>query len=267
MRPCWTRNGWRVIGPPSPSTVTGPSRERKVQDRRVEAAGGLDEGVGEAGEQHLGGLGVGPDRQAGAAVLRDGPEVVEAVQVIGVRVGEEDAVEKADAGGEELRAQVGRGVDEGAGDAGLAAPLEEERAAAAAVPRICRVAVAPEAADARDAGGGAAAEDGGADHQAAARVKRRSKLAEVRAANSSGSRPRCAAMARAVSAVKAGSLRLPRCGSGREVGAVGLDEEAVAGRGGEDGAEVGGAAEGGDAGDREEEAEAEGGLGQRGARR
>ena len=131
----------------------------QVEDRRVEAAGGLDEGVAEARDQHLGGLGVGPDRQPGAAVLGDGAQVVEAVQVIGVRVGVEDAVEEPDPGVEELGAQVGGGVDQDAGGAGGGGALDEQRAAAAAVLRVRGVAVAPVAADAGDAGGGAAAED------------------------------------------------------------------------------------------------------------
>ena len=53
-----------------------------------------------------------------------------------------------------MRARV---VPEGGG------ALEEEGAAAAAVLRVRRVAVAPVAADARDAGGGAAAEDSGGE--------------------------------------------------------------------------------------------------------
>ena len=113
--------GWNGIGPPAPSTAKGPSSACEVEDRRVEAAGGLDEDVGEAGDQQLGGLGVGPDRQAGAAVLHDGAQVVDAVQVVGVGVGVGDAVEEADAGGEELRAQVGGGVDQRAG--GAAGPV------------------------------------------------------------------------------------------------------------------------------------------------
>ena len=112
-----TRNGRKGIGPPAPSTAKGPSIGAEVEDRRVEAAGGLHEDVGEAGDQQLGGVGVGPDRQAGAAVLHDGAQVVDAVHVVGVRVGEDDAVEQADAGGEELRAQVGGGVDQHAGGA------------------------------------------------------------------------------------------------------------------------------------------------------
>ena len=50
---------------------------------------------------------------------------------------------------------------------------------------------------------------------------------------------------------------------GREVGAVGLDQQAVARGGGEDRAQIVGVAEGGDAGDREVEAERERGLGER----
>ena len=117
MRPWRDAEGRNGIGPPAPSISKGPSMVAEVEDRRVEAAGGLDEDVGEAGHQEFGGFGVGPDRQAGAAVLHDGAEVVDAVQVVGVRVGVGDAVEEAGVGGEELGAQVGRGVDEGAGGA------------------------------------------------------------------------------------------------------------------------------------------------------
>ena len=101
----------------------------EVEDRRIEAACRLDEDVGEAREQQLRGLGVGPDRQAGAAVLDHGPQVVDAVQVVGMRVGVDDAVEEADAGREELRAQVGRGVDQHAGDAvaGVRSTRSEQR--------------------------------------------------------------------------------------------------------------------------------------------
>ena len=53
----------------------------------------------------------------------------------------------------------------------------------------------------------------------------------------------------------------------REVGAVGLDQQPVARRVGEDRAQLGGAAEGRDAGDRQVEAERERGLGERAGRR
>ena len=163
MRPCCDAEGAEGDGAAGAVDREGAVDRAEVEDRRVEAAGGLDEDVGEAGHQELGGVGVGPDRQAGAAVLHDGAEVVDAVDVVGVRVGEGDAVEEAGVGGEELGAQVGGGVDEGAGGARRGGALEEEGAAAAAVLRVRRVAVAPVAADAGDAGGGAAAEDSGGE--------------------------------------------------------------------------------------------------------
>ena len=167
MRPCWTRNGRKAIGPPAPSTANGPSIGSEVEDRRVEAARRLHEDVGEARDQHLGGLGVGPDRQAGAAVVDDGAEVVDAVDVVGVRVGVDDAVEQADVGGEELRAQVGGGVDQhpGGAAAGWCARASSEQRLRRFL-GFGRVAGAPVAADARHAGRGAAAEDGGAQPRA-----------------------------------------------------------------------------------------------------
>ena len=80
-----------------------PVDRPEVEDRRIEAARRLHEDVGEARDQHLGGLGVGPDRQPAAAVVHDGPQVVDAVDMVGVRMGIDHAVEQPDPGGEQLR--------------------------------------------------------------------------------------------------------------------------------------------------------------------
>ena len=92
-------------------------------------------------------------------------------------------------------------------------------------------------------------------------------MAVVRAANSSGVEAEVGGhQAGGVGGV-GGLVALAAVGLRGEVGAVGLDQQAVARGGGEDGAQVSRAAEGRDAGDREVEAEGEGGLGEGGAAR
>ena len=49
--------------------------------------------------------------------MNSAAQVVDAVGVVGVLMGEEDAVEPVDVGVEQLLAQVRRGVDQDAGDA------------------------------------------------------------------------------------------------------------------------------------------------------
>ena len=63
----------------------------------------------------------------------EGPEIVDAVRVVGVRMGHQDAVEPLDAGLDQLLAQIGRRVDEDSGRAAGPEALEEHRAAAAAI--------------------------------------------------------------------------------------------------------------------------------------
>ncbi|MPL94872.1 hypothetical protein SDC9_41031 [bioreactor metagenome] len=155
----------------------------QLADRVIVAVGRLHEGIAEAVDQRLLGVAVGPDRQAAAHVEGDLAQVIEPVHVIGMAVGVDHGVKLAHARAQQLRAHVGRGVDQHPGDARGRHPLDQHRAARAAVLRIVGVALAPDPADARHAAGGAAAEDGEthAGHRAAL-VKRRSKLAEVAAA-------------------------------------------------------------------------------------
>ena len=87
--------------------------------------------------------------------------LVQAGDVVGMGMGIEDGVDPADAGGQELGAQVGRGVHQH--PIALRA-LDHDRRAAAPVARLPRVAHAPvappvRAAQHRHAGGAAAAQD------------------------------------------------------------------------------------------------------------
>ena len=96
----------------------------------------------------------GGDRLALAEVER--ADVVEAHQVIGVRMGEEDEVEPRNRIAQQLQAQVGRGVDQKV----FAVRLALHRLPQPLVLRVRRLADGARAADDRNAGGGAGAEEG-----------------------------------------------------------------------------------------------------------
>ena len=145
------------------------------------------------------------DVDAGVACVIERPQVVDPMGVVGMRVGDEHAVEAPHVRFDQLFADVGSHVDQHGRHAALADALEEQRAAAAAVQRIGRVAGAPALLDARHAGGRAAAEDrGGEAHtrglSAPIREKRLSVLARVASASASGAMPFASATARAVAA-------------------------------------------------------------------
>ena len=95
-------------------------------------------------------------------------QVVDPMGVVGMLVGEQHGVEPVHVGVEQLLAQVGRGVDQDAGHAVAVPLLHQQRAAAAAVLRILRIAGAPAERRPRHAGGRAAAQDGGGQRHAAA---------------------------------------------------------------------------------------------------
>src|SRR6185295_6312087 len=118
-----------------------------------------------------------------------------------VLVGEDHAVEASYIRVEQLLAQIRRGIDEQRGSARAGGFFDQDRAAAAAVFRIIRIARAPALPDARNAAGGAAAEDGdGERHQTGATLEnRRKKLAVVILAMASADTPRVSARTRAVS--------------------------------------------------------------------
>jgi len=88
------------------------------------------------------------------AARRDGAQVVDAVDVVGVGVGEQHGVHPVDPLRHELQPQLGRGVDQEAAPA----RLDQRRGAHAPVARVRRRAGAAVAADLRHAERGAAAE-------------------------------------------------------------------------------------------------------------
>ena len=111
------RNGSASIGPAGPG-----HRDRlaglelvHVQDRRIVAAGRLDEAIGKARHQHARGRVVGIDVDAAALVQDQPAQVVDAVGVVGVLVGVEHGVEPVHVGVEKLLAQIRPGVDQHAG--------------------------------------------------------------------------------------------------------------------------------------------------------
>src|ERR1700732_3727107 len=145
--------------------------------------------------------------------------LVNSMNMVGVRMGQQDGVEAADAEPEQLFAKIRRHVDEDLGrGAVLASALDEDRTAPAPVFGIIAIAGAPALADARNPAGGSAAEDGeGEAHAASAPLagagileNKRSALALVSAAITCGETPFTSANTWAVAATNAGSLRLPR---------------------------------------------------------
>ena len=129
------------------------------QDRRIVAALGRDEAIGEPRHDVFGGRLVEVDRNAAALVQHDRTQIVDAVGLVGVLMGQVHRVDVIDLGVDQLLAQVGRGVDHDPRGAVRARALDQQRAAAAAVLRIVGIAGAPAERRARYAGGGAAAED------------------------------------------------------------------------------------------------------------
>ena len=101
----------------------------------------------------------GVDRERSLLLEIEGADVVEAEDVIGVAVGEENGVETLEAGAEGLVAEVGRGVD----DHVAAGVRKKDGGAGAFVARIGGAADGAFAADGGHAHGGAGAEDGEAE--------------------------------------------------------------------------------------------------------
>lgn len=162
-----------------------------VEDGRVARPFRLHEGIAEPFDQRVPGGRIGPDRQPRAHVHHHHAQIVQSVNVIRVGMGIDHRIEPPDACVQQLAAHVGGGVDQDGGRACLRHPLHKDRAAAAGVLGLIRVASAPVAADPRNPAGGAAAQYGHpqvghqrAGSQAAAFAKRRSKFSCVRAAKS-----------------------------------------------------------------------------------
>ncbi len=99
------------------------------------------------------------DRNAPALMHHDRAQIVDAMGLVGVLVGQKHRVDVVDMGVDQLLAQIGRGVDQDPRHAAIGSPLGQQRAAAAAVFRIVGIAGAPAERRTRNAGRGSAAED------------------------------------------------------------------------------------------------------------
>src|SRR5262249_4632418 len=163
---------------------------------------------------------------AAALVDEQAAQVVDAVRVIGVLMGEQHAVEPVHIGVQQLFAQVRAGVDKYAGHlAGAVASLDQHGAASPPVFWIGWIAFAPAECGPRHAARGTAAKNGERQRHAARAVSRgtfensRKKFSVVMRAISSSDTPRTSAKTLAVSTTYAGSLRLPRNLPGARYGA------------------------------------------------
>src|SRR5688572_8854613 len=201
----------------------------KIEDRRVNRAFRRLEGVAEAFGQRLGRSLVCPDRHAAAHVQEYCPELVDAMRMVRMRMGEYDPVKVADARGQKLLAQIRRGVDKYAGDLFPLAALDQQRTPLPAVLRIGGIATTPYIANTGNAARGAASEDrepethaAGAsrkDAGALALPKSRKKFSLVILASCSAGISLISASLLSVCRTNAGSLTFPRCGTGARYGA------------------------------------------------
>jgi hypothetical protein len=107
------------------------------------------------------------------------PKVIEAVDVVGMVVGDEDVVDTPHPGGDQLLAEVGPGIDQQP----LFADRRQRGGAQPAVLRLGRIGAAPIVADPRHPGTGAGSKDAELHRAGAALSNRRKKLAVVDAAS------------------------------------------------------------------------------------
>ena len=175
-------------------------------------AGGAEEHIIKARFQHRECCGVGPHVHRAAHGMEDLAQIINAMGVIGMIMGDDHRIKVRHPGRQQLFAAIRPAIDQH----GLAGGLNQYGDAAAAVLRVFRVAQAPvpcpiRPADPWHTAGCSAAEDGDLH---AAFVKSAWKLAVVVPASSASLTPRRAERKRAVWATKAGSQVLPRIGTG-----------------------------------------------------
>ena len=161
----------------------GAVQQVQVADRGIVRSCGCLEHIAEAVAQGCARFGIGIALHAGMGVIGHLAEVVDAVDMIGMGMRPDHRIQRRNPCIQHLRHQIGAGIDQHTGHGTALDPVDQDRAAAAAVFRITGVAGAPIAADPRHPPGRAAAQDGDADH-ALAFQNSRSKLAEVCAAKS-----------------------------------------------------------------------------------
>src|SRR5215470_3714117 len=190
-----------------------PLDQGRPKDRIVEIVLRL-EAVAKAAHQDLLRAPVGPALDRSLA-QREGTQVVNAVRLVRMLMGPDHRVDPFDFGIEQLGAQVGRGIHQD----GPALALDQDGAAAALVARIGGIGSAPLTLAAlparpRHAARSAAAQDRHPHALRSALANSRKKLSVVTASSSARLTPLSSATLAAVWATNAGSLVLPRFGTG-----------------------------------------------------
>ena len=115
----------------------------RLQDRRIGTARWRREAIAEARTHRLPDRIVHIDRNAPARAQRQGPQVIDAMRVVGVVVRVDDGVDCAHLRGQQLLAQIGRRVDENCRRPVWTLPLHEAGAAPSPVLGVGRIARAP----------------------------------------------------------------------------------------------------------------------------
>src|SRR3546814_20143384 len=101
------------------------------------------------------------DRNATALLVEIAAQIVDAVQMIRMRMRVQHGVHMAHPGGDHLRAEIRAGIDDDGGAAAIRADLlDKEGRARAAVARLCRIAGTPVPVDARPPRRGCASRPG-----------------------------------------------------------------------------------------------------------
>src|SRR5437868_7308802 len=195
-----------------------------IADRRVFAARRRNKDVGKPVHDVFAGRLAEINRNSSALMQHDRTQIVHAMGLVGMFMGQEYRVDVIDIGVDQLLSQIGRGVDHDPRRALLRRSLDQQRTAAAAVFRIIGIALAPAERRTRDAGRGTAAEDRQHQRHAAAfgcgtLENRRKKFSVVCREISSSETPRASASTFAISTTYDGSLRLPRNLPGARYGA------------------------------------------------
>src|SRR5262252_5427209 len=131
----------------------------RIEDGGVDRARTLSEAIVEAALEADARFGIGVDGNATLVDEEHATEIIDAMRVVGVRMGIEHSVDMLDAGSEQLLAQVWRRVDQHGRSATFAKPFNQEGTAPPPIFWVGRIAVAPDIAHARHAAGRATAQD------------------------------------------------------------------------------------------------------------
>ena len=125
----------------------------RLDDRPVEI--GLRESIAEALLELVEHVGARVERQRAIDRLRDRPELVDPVAMVAMGVRDDDAVETAHFGSQQLLPKIGPAIDEHA----LAAAFDQDRGSQPIIARLGGIALAPVVADLRNPGRRPAAEN------------------------------------------------------------------------------------------------------------